>query len=164
MKINKVMQLISLVLVMTFSLAVAACSKGVEKKSPAPRTVIDEARFIQVLNDNGIEEMSVIDTRPEDFVGLQQWYVGTDEPIRIHLLIYDNDDNAQAYLDNLKSINGKRSNTESELTLGENFEYYAITIGESYNVVSRIENTLIHVMATSDAQERMDKIVVELGY
>lgn len=74
------------------------------------------------------------------------------------------DDNAQAYLDNLKSINGKRSNTESELTLGENFEYYAITIGESYNVVSRIENTLIHVMATSDAQERMDKTVVELGY
>lgn len=154
---------ICLILISIVALGVAACNADAKKKDPRTKTVVDPALFVEEMKKQGFER-SELDTRPEDFVGLEQWFVGAEEPLRIHFMVYDTADNAQAYLDNLKSINGKRENAESEINQGDNYEYYVVTIGETYSIVSRVENTLIHVMATTDAQKRVDEIIAELGY
>jgi len=154
---------ICLILISIIALGVAACSSDAKKKAPATKTAVDSARFVEVVEKHGFES-SELDTRPEDFIGLEQWFAGADEPLRIHFLVYDSADHAQAYLDNLKSVNDKRKNADSEITKGDNYDYYVVTINETYTIVSRVDNTLIHVMATTDTQKSMDEIISELGY
>lgn len=156
-------RLICLMLVSMVVFGVAACNGSGKKKAPATKTAVDSTRFVEVVEKQGFES-SELDTRPEDLVGLEQWFVGVDEPLRIHFLMYDNAEHAQAYLDNLKSVNDKRKNADSDTTQGENYDYYVVTINETYTIVSRVDNTLIHVMATTDAQKRVDDIILELGY
>jgi hypothetical protein len=157
------LRLICLILISIVIVGVVACSSDAKKKAPATKTAVDSARFVEVVEKHGFEA-SELDTRPEDFVGLEQWFVGADEPLRIHFLVYDTADNAQAYLDNLRSVNDKRKNADSETTKGDNYDYYVVTIGETYSIVSRVDNTLIHIMATTDMRESMDEIISELGY
>lgn len=160
---KKTLRFVCLILISIIALGVAACNSDAKKKAPATKTAVDSARFSEVVGGKGFE-VSVLDTRPEDFVGLTEWVAGADEPLRIHFLVYDTADHAQAYLDNLKSVNAKRDNAKSDTTQGDNYEYYVATVGDTYNVVSRVDNTVIHVMATQDSQKSMDDIILELGY
>lgn len=157
------LRIIGLLLVSIVVFGVAACTGDAKKKAPATKTAVDSTRFVEVVEKHGFES-SELDTRPEDFVGLEQWFAGADEPLRIHFLVYDSAEHAQTYLDNLKSVNDKRKNADSEITKGDNYDYYVVTIGETCSIVSRVDNTLIHVMATTDTQKRVDEIISELGY
>lgn len=161
MKINRQKTIVSIFLSVVILISATACEA--KEKAPKSKTAVDGARFVEVAENNELE-VTVLDTRPDDLPGLTAWHAGVDEPLRIHFMTYDTADNAQAYLDTLKAVNGKRSNTKSEITLGDNFEFYTITIGDSYAVVSRVDNTLVHAMGTKDDTKRIDEVLTDLGY
>lgn len=161
MKINRKHRIISLFLLAVILISATACAG--KEKSPKSKKAVDEARFAEVAEKHEFE-VTILDTRPDDLPGLTTWCAGADEPLRIHFMTYDTAEHAQAYLDRLKDVNSKRSNTDSEITMGDNYEFYTITIGNAYAVVSRVDRTVFHAMGTKDDIKRIDEVLTDLGY
>lgn len=89
-----------------------------------------------------------------------------DEKYQIEFYVLPSNDQTVGAFNNNKSsfeqMKGSGAST-SEVNLG-NYNYYGLSTGEGYYVVSRIDNTMIFINASAEYKDEIKEVLKELGY
>jgi hypothetical protein len=89
-----------------------------------------------------------------------------DGVYQIEFYVLPSDDRAVAAFNASKNdfeqMKGSGSST-GEVNIG-NHNYYGLSTGEGYYVVSRIDNTMIYINASAEYKDEIKDILKELGY
>jgi len=154
---KKAIDLIVLLLVITLALTISACSMT------KPKTVLTAEEFKTKMESAG---MTVEDATGQfDEETLELLLIAYNDDYQIEFYMMDTNANAeQAFAGNMQNFDSL-SGTKSTTTLnGSNFNYFSMTMGDRYAVVSRVENTFIYIDEETENKDAIKAIMDELGY
>ena len=92
--------------------------------------------------------------------------INSEKTVQLDFMDVENTEYAkQLFLSNKSMVESKKSSlsTESSVSIA-NYEKFILTTNGTYNVVSRIDNTIIYLSVSSDNQKVVDNVLKELGY
>jgi len=126
----------------------------------AEKEPISARDFSEYMEDNNY---FVLDVEMDEKV-----YLAIDEDDEYQVVFFEFDDEkaANTLYSNSKSDleeTSERNKSHTEVS-GKNYNKYTLSAGDSYSVVSRIENTVITVEADKDDKEEVNDVLKELGY
>lgn len=153
------MKKISLLIIFIFCLFISGCASN---KSKDVGTLND---FESVCLNEGL---SVSDNMTEykDVNYVTEAKVATGEDIRIQMVIYDSNENAENVLNEHISsfLTMKGSGSVIDKDKGKNYYHFDMISNGYYMVTSRIDNTLIFTKTPVKNKEVIDNIFKELDY
>ena len=99
---------------------------------------------------------------------VKQVYLAIDPNMTYQIEFYElatNDDAVSFYNTNKTIFEGKKGagSLETTIDLG-NYSKYTVTTDETYNVISRINNTAGYISVSKDLKDRINSELKDLGY
>ena len=128
---------------------------------------IDAEKYKTIMEEKGY---SVVDATSQfaEYNYVKKSYIATPEDRSYQIEFYELSDNdyAMKFFDSNKSIFevSKSDKSVSKKQNGKNYSKYTISANERYNVVSRIDNTVIYVSVTDNHKDTIKDILKEIGY
>ena len=103
-----------------------------------------------------------------DYSYVKQVYLAIDSSMTYQIEFYEletNDDAVSFYNRNKQDFENKKGTGSVETTVDfGNHSKYTLAGSDTYNVVSRIDNTAIYISVSKDLKSTIDKELKELGY
>lgn len=149
------------VLIILFSFLVIITLSGCNKK------YIDLNNFSKIMKKNGYS-VSNITSKYKSIPQLKEaaTSINESEKWQIDLYILDSNESAlKIYNNNVKTFKQLKKDKDKEiLKKSKNLSKYILISDNSYGVVAINNNTIIYVSANNSAQDKIDKLLREIGY
>lgn len=134
------------------TLVLGACG---DKKSLKPSEVTKK------LSDNGFSVIDVTSQMEDKSIS----YVSSanNGKFQIEYYVFANEKDAkEAYKNNKESFeNNKTKGKESK---GKSYEKYTQQLSDTYNLITRVDNTLLYSSVNIEYKKDLNKVIKDLGY
>jgi len=132
------------------------------------RTPLDAAGFTEKAEAAGYTVQDAADQFPEGAVNdCLLAIMGTDTVLyKIEFAVVPTVEQANsAYWENRSNIEASKGSASSNTSVSmDNYAYYKLTSDGKYSVISRIENTFVYVVASSEYKDEIAAFLQDIGY
>ena len=133
----------------------------------ANKTAITSDKFISIMEEenfdivNALEQFSDYDEIKEAYIALED-----DGDYQIEFYVLDNDNNAIKLYNHNKEIFEDSKGSVSSYTNVDlnNINKYTLSTNGKFNIVSRIDNTMIYLSVDYEFKDEVIDILKKLGY
>ncbi|MGN1147178.1 MAG: hypothetical protein ACI4TB_02065 [Lachnospiraceae bacterium] len=130
----------------------------------AKREAVSVEAFNAAMEEKGYTIQDATDQIPADYI--QAISLALHDDYQIELYVFTGADAAASVFAQNKSVFEERkgnSNVEVSKDIG-NYSYYSLTTGGQYYLLSRVDNTMLYVVADEKYKKEITEIIKEFGY
>ena len=139
---------------------------GCNLSSKINKQSLKAEEYKNIMEEKGYNTLDATGQFTQKFVKKVYLAVSNESTYQIEFYEIDTEKNAKDFYDNNKKIfeDSKTSGSvDSYVELG-NHEKYTLKTGDTYKVISRIDNTIVYANVSKEFKADVNKVIKDIGY